>query len=137
VPPGSRVNVISPVYNIAGRDVIIVDTSVGRQAFYRSSGANSGQPGKWLPVDEFRQVDGWFNKHAYVRGPGRERSEPLHRVGTEEFARISDELGQMNIPPGMEAPPGVTENARMTMNRILDFFGTRTTPTTRQRPVGD
>src|SRR5262249_34587149 len=40
-PASSGVNVVSPVYNIAGRDVIVVDTSVGRQAFYRSSGANS------------------------------------------------------------------------------------------------
>jgi hypothetical protein len=137
VPANSRVNVVSPVYNIAGRDVMIVDTSVGRQAFYRSSGVNSRQPGKWLPVDEFREFDGWFNKEGYVHGPGRERGEPLHRVGTEEFARISDDLDRMNIPPGMEAPPGITENARMTMNRILDFFGARITPTTRQRPVGE
>jgi hypothetical protein len=136
-PASPRVNIVSPVYRIANRDVIVVDTQVGRQAFYRSSGANSGQPGRWLPVDEFREFDGWFNKQGYVHGPGRELGQPLHRVGTGEFLRISDELGRMNIPRGMEAPPGVTENARMTMNRILDFFGARITPATRQRPIGD
>jgi hypothetical protein len=135
VPPGSHVNVISPVYRIADRDVIVVDTSVGRQAFYRSSGENSGQPDKWFPVDEFWQHNGWFNKHAYTQGPGLKEGQPLHRLGTEEFARISNELDGMNIPRGFEAPPGKTENAQMTMNRILDFFGARITPTTRQRPI--
>jgi hypothetical protein len=131
------VNVVSPVYRIADHDVIIVDTSAGRQAFYRSSGEESGQRGRWFPVDDFRESDGWFNKKGYIHGPARELGQPLHRLGTGEFLRISDQLGRMNIPRGMEAPPGITENARMTMNRILDFFGARITPATRQRPVGD
>lgn len=128
--------VVSPVYRIAGRDVVIVETSVGRQAFYRSSGANSNMPGEWLPVDEFRTLDGWFNKAAYVHGPGRELGQPLHRFGSEEFRRISERLGQMQIPTGAQAPPGqLDSSAEATLNHILDFFGARRTPTTMQRPM--
>ncbi len=48
------VKIVSPVYNLAGRDFVVVETSVGRQAFYRSSGFNSGNPGKWYPVQRVR-----------------------------------------------------------------------------------
>jgi hypothetical protein len=128
--------VVSTVYRIAGRDVVIVETSVGRQAFYRSSGVNSNLPGEWLPVDEFRTHDGWFNKAAYVHGPGRELGQPLHRFGSEEFQRISQRLGQMHIPAGAQAPRGrLDSSAEATLNHILDFFGARRTPTTMQRPM--
>lgn len=49
----SPVKVVSPVYRIAGRDVVVVESSAGRQAFCRSSGA-----GKWFPVDEFHPAEG-------------------------------------------------------------------------------
>lgn len=132
---GSTVKVVSPVYRIAGRDIIIVETSMGRQAFYRSSGANSGRPGQWLPVDEFRPADGWFNKAAYTQGPGLEKGSPLHRFGTEEFAQMSKKLGEMSIPKGYPVPAGKMEIKEMTLNRILDFFEARKTPTTQARPV--
>jgi hypothetical protein len=48
---GSPVKVVSPVYRIAGRDVVVVESSAGRQAFSRWSG------GRWLPVDEFHPAD--------------------------------------------------------------------------------
>ncbi len=130
---GSRVTVVSPVYRIAGRDIVIVETSVGRQAFYRSSGVNSGSAGKWFPVDEI--LHGWFNKAAYTEGPGLGKGARLHRLGTEEFARISKRLGEMSIPEGQHVPAGAHEAAEMTLNRILDFFRARTTPTTVIRPV--
>jgi hypothetical protein len=82
---GGSAKVVSPVYRIAGRDIVIVESSVGRQAFYRSTGINSKTPGRWLPVDEFRPSDGWFNKAAYTQGPGLEKGAPLHRVGTKEY----------------------------------------------------
>ena len=127
--------VVSPIYRIAGRDIVIVETSAGRQAFYRSSGVNSGRPGQWFPVDEFRPADGWFNKAEYTQGPGLEEGTPLHRLGTKEFARVSKKLGEMSIPKGQQVPAGKTEVAQMTLNRILDFFGVRTTPSTMTRPV--
>lgn len=129
------VRVLSPVYRIAGRDIVVVETSLGRQTFYRSSGANSGMPGEWLPVDEFRHADGWFNKANYVHGPGLEEGQALHRFGNEEFRRISRRLGEMHIPTGQQVPAGAHEPAEATLNRILDFFGARRTPTTVERPV--
>lgn len=130
---GPKVTVVSPVYRIAGRDIVVVETSVGRQAFYRSTGANSGSAGKWFPVDEI--LPGWFNKAAYTEGPGLGKGARLHRLGTEEFARISKRLGEMSIPQGQQVPAGTSEVADMTLNRILDFFGARKTPTTVIRPV--
>ncbi|MDD5365474.1 MAG: hypothetical protein PHR30_09060 [Gallionellaceae bacterium] len=132
---GNTMKVVSPVYRIAGRDIVVVETSVGRQAFYRSTGANSGSPGKWFPVDELRPADGWFNKAAYTQGPGLAKGRPLHRLGSSEFADISKKLGEMSIPKGQLVPAGKTEIEEMTMNRILDFFGARRTPTTYVRPV--
>jgi len=127
--------VVSPIYRIGGRDVLIVETSVGRQAFYRSSGVNSSRPGQWFPVDEFRPADGWFNKAEYTQGPGLQEGTPLHRLGTKEFARISKKLGEMSIPKGQQVPAGKTEVEQITLNRILDFFGVRTTPSIAARPV--
>lgn len=137
IPVVPGVEVVSPVYRIAERDVVVVNTSAGRQAFYRSSGVNSGAAGKWFPVDEFRPYDGWFNKANYVHGPGLEKGEALHRLGTKEFARISEDLGNMSIPRGYVVPGSRFENAEMTLNRILDFFGARPTPATVVRPVPD
>jgi hypothetical protein len=128
---------VSPVYHLSGRDIVVVETSVGRQAFYRSSGTNSANPGTWYPVDEVMPWAGGFNKTAYVEGPGLEAGQRLHRLGTEEFARISKKLGQMSIPAGQPVPAGVGEVEEMTMNRILDFFKARITPTTMTRPVAD
>jgi len=129
------VKIVSPIYRIGIRDIVIVETEGGRQAFYRSTGANSGRPGQWFPVDEFRPADGWFNKAAYTQGPGLEEGTPLHRLGTEEFARISKRLGELAIPKGQQVPAGKTEVQVMTLNRILDFFGVRITPTTTVRPI--
>jgi hypothetical protein len=127
--------VVSPVYNLADRDIVIVETSVGRQAFYRSSGFNSGRPGQWFPVDEF--LPGWFNKGEYTLKPGLENGTPLHRLGTEEFARISEKLGEMSIPQGQQVPAGKFESADTTLNRILDFFGARQTSSTMARPISE
>jgi hypothetical protein len=135
IGPGSKLKVVSPVYMIAERDIVVVETSVGRQAFYRSSGINSGKPGKWFPVDEIFPSEGWFNKAAYTQGPGLEKGASLHRLGTKEFARISKKLGKMSIPKGHAVPAGTAELKEMTMNRILDFFGARKTTATIVRPV--
>ncbi len=125
--------VVSPIYRISGRDLVIVETSVGRQAFYRSSGFNSGRPGQWFPVDEFQPT--WFNKGEYTLKPGLEKGTPLHRLGTQEFARISEKLGEMSIPQGQQVPAGKFESAETTLNRILDFFGARQTSSTALRPI--
>jgi hypothetical protein len=130
-----KVKIISPVYRIGEHDFLVVDTSLGRQAFYRSSGRRSGQRGKWFPFDEIHPWNEWRNKAAYTQGPGLEKGTPLHRLGSEEFARISKGLGEMSIPEGQLVPAGNNEIAEMTVNRILDFFRARITPTTCVRPV--
>jgi hypothetical protein len=121
---------VGPVFQYAERDIIIVETSLGRQAFYRSTGQNSGMPGRWLPFDEVTnippQLRDWFNKAGYTEGIPV--GAPLHRVGTPEFARISDALTEMNIGAG--AP---LLSARH-VNDILDFYGARLTQYSMQRP---
>lgn len=133
---GPGVKLVSPIYHVGIHDFVVVDTTRGRQAFYRSSGINSGNKQKWYPVDEFRPRD--LNKQMYVRGPGSGKGEPLHRLGNEEFSKISDKLGEMELPPGAEVPEGLAgETAETTANRILDFFGARHTPYMTHRPVPD
>jgi hypothetical protein len=127
--------IVSPVYRIAGRDLAIVESLLGRQAFYRSTGINSRSRGKWFPVDEIRPADGWFNKSAYTEGPGLEEGELFHRIGNAEFAKLSEELTAMTIPRGQQVPAGRTETAEVTLNRILDFFRCRRTPKMFNRPV--
>jgi hypothetical protein len=92
-------------------------------------------PGEWLPVDEFWPANGWFNKLAYVEGPGLQYGTELHRYGNHEFKTISKRLGRMSIPEGQPVPPGQREVEEMTLNSILDFFGARKTETTVIRPV--
>jgi hypothetical protein len=131
------VKIVSPVYRIAGLDIVIAETTAGRQAFYRSDGISSRMKGTWLPFDELVPQPGgfWMNKKAYTQGPGLEKP-PLHRFGTEEFLRISKKLGKMSIPEGHDVPASKVESDWMQLNRILDFFGAKITPETRLiRPV--
>ena len=129
------VKIVSPVFRIAGRDIVIVESRLGRQAFYRSSGVNSRNKGKWYPVDEIVPANGWFNKSSYTEGPELEEGMPLHRLGNAEFAKISEELTAMSIPRGQQVSAGRTETVEVTLNRILDFFHCRRTLKTYFRPV--
>ena len=124
----------SPVFQIDSDtvplDVIVVETSDGRQGFYRSDGTNSGMPGRWLPFDEY--TAGQINKFDYTQRPGLEKGTPLHRFGSEEYRSISDELTNANIPEG--APLRSGEH----LNQILDFFNARMSTDHRfNRPVPD
>jgi hypothetical protein len=127
--------IVSPVYRLDLHDILIVQTSLGRQAFYRSTGMNSNNRGKWYPFDEILAATGWVNKTAYTTGPGLEEGQPLHRLGNVEFAQISEELTAMNIPRGVPVPAGREEIAAVTLNRILDFFGCRRASNAFSRPV--
>jgi len=130
-----EVKIVSPVYRIGEHDFLVVETSVGRQAFYRSSGVNSGMRGKWFPFDEILPWDGHLHKETYTQGPGLKMGSPLHRLGSEEFAQISKKLGELPIPEGYQVPAGQNEVAGMTVNRLLDFFRCRITPAMLSRPV--
>jgi hypothetical protein len=127
-PPQPRV--VPPVFHLDGRDFVVVETSVGRQGFYRSSGINSGMRDQWLPFDE--DVAGrWLNKAAYTEEGGFPEGTPLHRFGSQEFLQISQGLTGQPLPQG--APLQSTRD----LNLILDFFNARTTSFNMCRPVPD
>lgn len=131
---GGPVRIVSPVFRMSGsngHDFLVVETSAGRQGFYKSSGDKSGMPDRWLPFDEVNEHDlvygrGWVNKGEYMR-PG----DPLHRFGNDELRNISDALTAMDLPPG-----GLLQSEAHT-NQILDFFGARTTSNNVFRPTPD
>lgn len=130
---GRRFRVVSPVFQYDGKDIVIVETSVGRQAFYRSDGQYSNSPGTWFPFDEVLDGAPWrnyFNKLAYTDQSGFTAGHPLHRFGLEEFKEASRYLGSLVIPEGGAIKKSVD------VNQVLDFFGVRRSNFTldRKRP---
>ena len=85
-------------------------------------------PGKWLPFDEVRLFDGWMNKHAYTET--KPVGDPLHRLGNEELAKISNTLSKKKIPQG-------TNVSRSEMNKIMDDVGAKLPPGNRQYNRGN
>jgi hypothetical protein len=107
----------------SGRDVVVVEKADGsRQAFYRSTGRNSGKAGEWLPFDgvaEGGHYNGWFNKRRFAQGDLADTAHPLHRFGSEENKRISEWLGASEIPKGEQtATAGV--NAELKRLKAYD-----------------
>ncbi len=99
----------------AGRDIIVLLTKEGRQPFYRSTGNNSGRPGKWFPFDGL-WVKSWFDKTRFVETPG------LTRFGTDHFKMISDKLATMNIPsPSQEHTDPIDVNKFLNTPRALEM----------------
>lgn len=86
------------------RDIIRVRLADGTiQPFYRSSGRNSNRGGEWLPFDGVvPELGNWFNKQRFTSGEMEDPAHPLHRFGTEENKRISEMLGEQDIPQGRE-----------------------------------
>lgn len=80
--------------------MVVVIVKGRRQAFYRSTGRNSGQKGEWFPFDgaTLRQGSIWFDKEAYT--DHLSHSDPLFRWGTEEMFKIGKKLNGMDIPEG-------------------------------------
>ncbi len=99
-----------------GRDVVVVELPSGaRQAFYRSTGINSGRPGEWLPFDgvaEGGRLHGWFDKGRY------EVAGPLHRFGSEENRAVSEWLGAQDIPAGRAAEASEINNALRSLGAL-------------------
>jgi len=86
-----------------GRDMVVVDVpNHGPQAFYRSTGNNSGKPGEWLPFDGISpRRGGWFDKYRFTFDrQGHALSEEMDRYGTPELKAMSERLTSMNIPEG-------------------------------------
>ncbi len=81
------------------RSIIVVKVGDTRQPFYRSTGNNSGQPGRWFPFDGITLRYGywlWFEKSNYIV----DICHRLDRFGTTELKNISDELEKLSIPEG-------------------------------------
>ena len=83
-PPVIAGTVVSPIYTMppdrygVTRDFLVYETDAGRQAFYRSSGGNSGMAGRWLPFDELQPRPGgyWVAKRPYTQGEFRGAPSP-------------------------------------------------------------
>ena len=113
VAPG-QAEIVGDSFRYAGRDVIIVNTAEGRVAFYRSSGANSGMRGTWLPFE------GEAGQRMLKFGENFPEGHRLHRYGTEEMRNVSNRLGEMDIPRGaIEVEWGAH------LNRTLADLGAR------------
>lgn len=88
----------------AGRDWVVVSYNDGEQAFYRSSGRNSGEKGTWFPVDGISEnpwADNklWFNKARFLWRGGDRFGNKRH------LFIISLWLNEKNIPRGKLSKP--------------------------------
>ena len=115
-PPQPPAKIVSPVWNVQGRAVVVVEFGGRRKAFYRRTGSadrpegHAGpQEGDWAPFDGWKpstkrgEDTGHFQKENYHRG--MKPTDPLHGYGNERNKEVSDWLGQQNLQrPGPERP---------------------------------
>lgn len=93
------------VWHFAGRDIVVVRTSRGVQAFYRRTGLGSlgsggakqagAKAGDWAPFDGF--IAGHFLKARYTSLP---KSHSLFRYGMQELKSASEWLARQGITKG-------------------------------------
>lgn len=111
------------------RDIVVVQYGGYRQAFYRSTGDNSGMTGTWLPFDGIKWLGGspWFDKSRFTDGISQR--DPLFRFGTPSHHYVSGMLGRMNIPRlGIVLPGEVNVCLRYTANEVwAKVFGSMQT----------
>jgi len=97
----SEIGAAAPSWALGNVDrpfVLVRKADGSLQPFYRSTGANSGMEGRWLPFDGFGGVvnnrfePGWYRKNRFGQGEFAEGT-PLHRFGSEENKALSDLLG--------------------------------------------
>lgn len=120
---------------VAGRDVVTVDTPWGGRAFYARTGGGGtnvggAQPGDWAPFEGFSSQrgvfpyrgneasEGWFVKHRFAFG--MEETHPLYRFGTPENLDISRWLATQPILVGGSSV------LWQQVQPELEFFGVRT-----------
>ena len=98
-------NVIEYLTSEGSRPMIVVRVpGWGIQAFYKSTGRNSGMPDQWLPFDGIMQIPafrGWVDKQRFTSGLFKDADHPLHRFGDQKLKDMSERLSQMDIPEGM------------------------------------
>ncbi|MEH6404995.1 MAG: DUF4157 domain-containing protein, partial [Sneathiella sp.] len=88
------------VFRYSGRDIVVVSTRQGPQAFYRrtgmgGSGGGGAQAGQWAPFDGI--LGGWFDKARYITGS---IDDVLNRFGSAENLRASEWLAEQTIRHG-------------------------------------
>jgi hypothetical protein len=97
------------------RDIVVVITNNKRQAFYRSTGVNSGRPGVWFPFDGICALPGprlWYVKQKYI--VPEQLHTPLYRFGSDDLMVISTWLYNQNIPLCIDV------RTSMDVNRFID-----------------
>lgn len=108
------------VMRFHGRDIVRVKMAgpgkMEVQPFYRSTGRNSGMPGKWLPFDGIVPVHIWFDKHRFCHGI--QKDDPLYRYGEQHYKEAGAELDRSNI----ESPDN--ESGLHAINQWLGVYRT-------------
>ena len=116
-PSGSgSFTIISQVWRVAGRDIVMVATGYGDQvlSFYRRTGLGSKGVGiappaqKWVPFKTLMEHPdpkfagkAWFNKNPYYTTVGPE--DPLRGYANTRNQEVGGWLDKQQIPAGVEA----------------------------------
>jgi hypothetical protein len=108
-PPEPPAKIVSPVWNVQGRPVVVVEFDGRRKAFYQRSGdsprpeGHAGpQSGDWAPFDGWQpskkaKGSGHFVKEGYHRD--FEPEDPLHGYGNEKNKQVATWLGRQKLEP--------------------------------------
>ena len=108
-PPEPPAKIISPVWNVQGRPVVVVEFNGRRKAFYdrsgdspRPEGHGGPQKGNWAPFDGWTPSTttkglGHFSKENYHRDI--EPADPLHGYGNEKNKQVGTWLDQQKLTP--------------------------------------
>jgi RHS repeat-associated protein len=98
-------NLLSPILQYGGRDIVIVSDAAGRvQPMYRSTGwagkTHGVKPGEWGPFDDI--MGGQLMKSAYYGESGLAKTDPLYGFGTSGNKAMSQWLGAQSLPAGTD-----------------------------------
>jgi Domain of unknown function (DUF4157) len=106
-PPEPPAKIISPVWNVQGRPVVVVEFDGRRKAFYQRSGGSpraeghgGPQQGNWAPFDGWKpstktEGSGHFVKENYHRD--FEPADPLNGYGNEKNKQVGTWLDQLKL----------------------------------------
>ena len=106
-PPEPPARIISPVWNVQGRPVVVVEFAGRRKAFYQRSGGSprpeshgGPQQDHWAPFDGWQpstttKGSGHFVKENYHRD--FEPEDPLHGYGNEKNKQVGAWLDQLKL----------------------------------------
>ena len=114
-PPEPPAKIVSRVWNVEGRPVVVVEFNGRRKAFYERSGdsprpeGHAGpQESDWAPFDGWQpstkaKGSGHFVKENYHRG--FKPKDPLHGYGNEKNKQVAKWLGEQKLEcPATEQP---------------------------------